>query len=77
MVLITSTTVLKMVFIPSHRPEKKSLIPFHTACAVEEIASHAAEKKFLIASHTAMATSFTFSQRLIQNCRKSSFVFQR
>ena len=77
MVLITSTTVLKMVFIPSHSPEKKSLIPFHTACAVEEMASHAAVKKFLIASHTAMATSFTFSQRLIQNCRKSSFVFHK
>ena len=77
MVLIASTTVVNIVFIPSHSPEKKSFIPFQTACAVEDIASHAAVKKFLIASHTAMATSFTFSQRLIQNCRKSSFVFQR
>ena len=77
MVFITSTTVLNIVFIPSHSPEKKSFIPFQTACAVDEMASHAAEKKFLIASHTAMATSFTFSQRLIQNCRKSSFVFHR
>ena len=34
MVLIASTTVLNMVFIPSHSPEKKSFIPFHTAFTI-------------------------------------------
>ena len=76
-VLIAPSTVVNMVLMPFHSPEKKSLIPFQTVSAVERIAVHAFAKKSFIAFHTSMATRLMFSHRSIQNCRKSSFVFHR
>ena len=70
-------TVVTVVLMDSHIPEKKSRMPPHTVSKVVFMASHAWVKKVFIASHTAIATSFTFSQRSIQNYRKSSLVFQR
>ena len=75
--LMAVHTALAVALMDSHIPAKKSRIPLKTVSQVALMASHAWVKKVFIASHTAIATSFTFSQRSIQNYRKSSLVFQR
>ena len=63
--------------MPSQAEDRKSLIAVTTAVKVPLIASHTDTKKSLMAFHTVTAISLTFSQRLIQNSRNPSQLFQR
>ena len=73
---MASSTVVKILLIPSHSPEKKDFSPPQMLWARLVMAFHIPEKKSLIPFQQATATSFTLFHKSIQNCRNPSQLFQ-